>query len=711
MGIYETDDINGASTIWVRNTSFPFVKTNMLQYRKSDGTLLAATHGRGLWTSTIPFTNPYVRFASPYRVATEATTTSGSVCRNYRDYTVNMNIDQAPTGNANITVSVAGGSTATLGVDFDFTTNGNFTTPSNALTFVNGSTASQTISIRIYNDAEVESAESFTLNYSVGGSTNALAAPSSTSYVFTLNDDDVAPVSSGAGSATIGNGSLSGGYIQPFRSNFQKARSQYIYLASELSALGLTAGNITALGFNVLTKTSTQAYSGLTISLKNTSTSTFATTAFETSTTSSYSQNYSTVAGLNTLTLTTPFNWDGTSNVLVEICFDNATATGTGDLVSTSTTLDAKGVWNRDNAGTGCSLAAAFNSAGGFPRLDITFSGVLLGNPIESTLSASRSEFIGNSGIYNFYTGSNILSRISNASANLGCVSATVFEAGTTWQNFQGGQRSQKVIDLTPTTNVGASYTVGLYFTAAELAGKTPSSLKIAKTNAVTLAGANMSNTELVIPTVTPFGSGFLFTGNFTGFSKFFLADAAVILPVNLLTFSGTLNNQNYCSLLWKTSIQRNLKGFEIERSYDAVSFVSVGFVPANQSSLNEYNYNFTDPAAAQSVNYYRLKMTDQNGTYRYSPIVKINSAQSSKFVKLLINPITDFISISINNPVSETVTASLFTNAGQLVKKWQLGTVNGNIILPFDGIYLAKGNYILRILTNTKDEKLKVVK
>ncbi|MBL7703072.1 MAG: hypothetical protein JNM14_12540 [Ferruginibacter sp.] len=52
-GIWETDLINGTSTVWVANTGFPTVRTDMLEYRSSDGTLAAATHGRGLWTNTI----------------------------------------------------------------------------------------------------------------------------------------------------------------------------------------------------------------------------------------------------------------------------------------------------------------------------------------------------------------------------------------------------------------------------------------------------------------------------------------------------------------------------------------------------------------------------------------------------------------------------------------------------------------------------------
>lgn len=53
-GIWSTDLLNGSSTIWTPESTFPNVKTTMLKYRASDRTLAAATYGRGLWTSTIP---------------------------------------------------------------------------------------------------------------------------------------------------------------------------------------------------------------------------------------------------------------------------------------------------------------------------------------------------------------------------------------------------------------------------------------------------------------------------------------------------------------------------------------------------------------------------------------------------------------------------------------------------------------------------------
>ena len=52
-GIYTTNYINGASTQWLPSPGFPLVRTDMLKIRKSDNTIVAATHGRGLLTGNI----------------------------------------------------------------------------------------------------------------------------------------------------------------------------------------------------------------------------------------------------------------------------------------------------------------------------------------------------------------------------------------------------------------------------------------------------------------------------------------------------------------------------------------------------------------------------------------------------------------------------------------------------------------------------------
>ncbi|MCX6208474.1 MAG: T9SS type A sorting domain-containing protein [Bacteroidetes bacterium] len=53
LGVYYTQNLNGASTIWTLSPGLPLAAVYMLKLRKSDNLLCAATFGRGLWTANI----------------------------------------------------------------------------------------------------------------------------------------------------------------------------------------------------------------------------------------------------------------------------------------------------------------------------------------------------------------------------------------------------------------------------------------------------------------------------------------------------------------------------------------------------------------------------------------------------------------------------------------------------------------------------------
>ncbi len=114
----------------------------------------------------------------------------------------------------------------------------------------------------------------------------------------------------------------------PYIGFWDDGRVQYLYRASELQAIGLTAGTITDIAFNVLNKLSTQPYNEYTIKMACTSLnvlpSSFVTAGF---TTVLNPQPYTTTTGWNTHTLDIPYNWDGFSNLIIEVCFNNSTYT------------------------------------------------------------------------------------------------------------------------------------------------------------------------------------------------------------------------------------------------------------------------------------------------------------------------------------------------------------------------------------------------
>ncbi len=107
----------------------------------------------------------------------------------------------------------------------------------------------------------------------------------------------------------------------PFNTWWGGDRTQLLYRASELTAAGLCSGNITMVGFIVIAP-GVYTIANLEIKMKNTATTSL--TGYETGLTSVYTTaSYTLLAGNNDYTLASPFYWDGTSNLCVEVCWNN----------------------------------------------------------------------------------------------------------------------------------------------------------------------------------------------------------------------------------------------------------------------------------------------------------------------------------------------------------------------------------------------------
>ena len=193
------------------------------------------------------------------------------------------------------------------------------------------------------------------------------------------------------GTTAIGTGTtttaVSG--ITPYGSNYEGSRQQYLIRASELQAANLRAGNLTSLSFSVTgLGTGTYSQNNFTIKLAHTANTTLA-SAYGTPV-GAFTTVYGPATqalpamGLNAYTFATPFNWDGTSNILVDICHDNdPTATCSSCFSSNSTvaysTTSFNSVWGSyaDNAAS-CGVQASNTISTYVNRPNMIFTGQLL---------------------------------------------------------------------------------------------------------------------------------------------------------------------------------------------------------------------------------------------------------------------------------------------------------------------------------------------
>jgi hypothetical protein len=142
-------------------------------------------------------------------------------------------------------------------------------------------------------------------------------------------------------------------------------------------------------------------------------------------------------------------------------------------------------------------------------------------------------------------------------------------------------------------------------------------------------------------------------------------------LPIKLTAFSGRLNTETEATLSWTSSLEENSFKYEIQRSADGKTFVTVGAVNAAGTSLQAVKYNFNDPLPGSGAYFYRLNMIDIDGKAELSKVVYVNSKKGAGVVtKVFPNPFTS--EIQLIGATSADLTPNnikVFNITGQLIK------------------------------------------
>lgn len=180
---------------------------------------------------------------------------------------------------------------------------------------------------------------------------------------------------------------------------------------------------------------------------------------------------------------------------------------------------------------------------------------------------------------------------------------------------------------------------------------------------------------------------------NVTGFSGFFVTAGTTPLPLNLLHFSGkTIKGSNM--LEWATANEKNTSHFDIEKSADGKSWSY--FSTTTAAGQGDHHYTAYDAQPHEGSNYYRLKMTDNDGDFSYSPVVLLHNDRNGIPALLLYpNPATREVNITISG-VENAGTLVLYTVTGRKVKEQSL--TQQSTTLSLEG--LPAGIYSIQLVT-----------
>ena len=165
-------------------------------------------------------------------------------------------------------------------------------------------------------------------------------------------------------------------------------------------------------------------------------------------------------------------------------------------------------------------------------------------------------------------------------------------------------------------------------------------------------------------------------------------------LPVELVHFTATPNENYFVNLSWQTYSETNNHYFTVERSRNGIDWEKLSNISGANNSFNVLSYSELDENPLKGISYYRLKQTDYDGTFSYSPILSVNYEPASS-LKVHPNPTNKLIEVSGNE--FELNTIKIINCLGQDVSHLVNFEASGMKKAILDLTNLNQGIYLIK--------------
>lgn len=201
-----------------------------------------------------------------------------------------------------------------------------------------------------------------------------------------------------------------------------------------------------------------------------------------------------------------------------------------------------------------------------------------------------------------------------------------------------------------------------------------------------------------------------------------FSATIADPLPVEIASFSASTRGTT-ALISWSTTTEVNNYGFEIQRSAivsqaSGVSWVDISFVKGSGTSNSVRQYSYSDQPSTAGSYQYRIKMLNQDGSFKYSSLVQVNVGLAPKTFSLFQNypnPFNPATTIEFTLATDGRAVLKVYDITGREVATLADQDLQAGVIqnVEFDGSRLASGMYLVRLTSNGKQaiKKLTLLK
>jgi hypothetical protein len=182
-------------------------------------------------------------------------------------------------------------------------------------------------------------------------------------------------------------------------------------------------------------------------------------------------------------------------------------------------------------------------------------------------------------------------------------------------------------------------------------------------------------------------------------------------LPIDLISFDASKLSNTKASVNWElATICSPSAKFEVQRADANKNFSSIGIV--NASATDRF-YTYPDNDLKKGINYYRLKMIDENGKISYSRTVAImNGINGLMLTSLIPTVVNNSAMLTIASSGRQQLDLVIVDMQGRVVQKQNHTVVAGNTTIQLTTDRLSAGIYqLIGITSEGKTNIIRFVK
>lgn len=192
--------------------------------------------------------------------------------------------------------------------------------------------------------------------------------------------------------------------------------------------------------------------------------------------------------------------------------------------------------------------------------------------------------------------------------------------------------------------------------------------------------------------------------GNVTVLSQLTISTFAnLTLAADITSFSAALRN-GFGQVSWTSTHEANLSAYEVERSSGTSAFTSISKLHPANGYTQSNAYSVTDSTPVHGTVYYRLKMTDKDGSVKYSSVVKLTGAAAEAKISCFPSLATTYTNLNFAGTEAGSYSILVSTFSGQLVRSYSVTVASGVQQVRIDlNSNMPKGNLIITVSNPAK--------